>query len=167
MLQQGPLHQPCFTHNARVNKLAVLVMLHNALYISSPVLPCLQLGFWGSILNADVNGCVQGAAPEQAAAAGTSRPWDSNHEMQSHARAAKRQAAPYSTMSRTSAASSVEPFSDDDDVTILDTTEVKKLSPQPLMPLPEGQLPDALQLIVRHLHCRGLSQPSLQPKHSH
>ena len=44
-------------------------------------------------------------------------------------------------MSRTSVASSVEPFSDDDDVTILDTTEVKKLLPPPLQALPEGQQP--------------------------
>ena len=42
-------------------------------------------------------------------------------------------------MSRMSVASSIEPFSDDDDVTILDTTEVTKLSPQGLQPLPEGQ----------------------------
>jgi len=40
-------------------------------------------------------------------------------------------------MSHTSAGS-VEPFSDDDDVTILDTTEVKKLAPQPLQALPES-----------------------------
>ena len=36
---------------------------------------------------------------------------------------------------------SMEPFSDDDDITILDTTEVKKLSPGGLPPLPEAALP--------------------------
>ena len=36
---------------------------------------------------------------------------------------------------------SIEPFSDDDEVTILDTTEVKKLSPEGLQPLPEAALP--------------------------
>ena len=36
---------------------------------------------------------------------------------------------------------SIEPFSDDDDITILDTTEVKKLSPEGLQPLPEAALP--------------------------
>ena len=36
---------------------------------------------------------------------------------------------------------SIEPFSDDDEVTILDTTEVKKLSPEGLQPLLEVALP--------------------------
>ena len=54
---------------------------------------------------------------------------------------AKRRRAAFTSMSRASLASSIEPFSDDDDITILDTTEVKKLSPQGLQPLPEGQHP--------------------------
>ena len=103
------------------------------------------------------------ALPEQTPAPGNNHPWDSSHEMQSHAQAAKRQAAPYSTMSRTSVASSAEPFSDDDDVTILDTTEVKKLSPQPLMPLLEGQHPEALPQTASHRqHGQSMSQEAGQ-----
>ena len=56
-------------------------------------------------------------------------------------------------MSHTSAGS-VEPFSDDDDVTILDTTEVKKLAPQPLQALPESPQLD-------RSHCLPSSRPPL------
>ncbi len=62
-------------------------------------------------------------------------------------------------MSHTSAASSVEPFSDDDDVTILDTTEVKKLSPHILQVLPEGLQPEA----SGHFHTS--RRPVLNPNH--
>ncbi|KAA6424831.1 MAG: hypothetical protein FRX49_05005 [Trebouxia sp. A1-2] len=65
----------------------------------------------------------------------------------------KRRAGGYSTMSHTSAGS-VEAFSDDDDVTILDTTEVKKLAPQPLQALPE--LPQ-----LERSHCSASSRPPL------
>ena len=60
-------------------------------------------------------------------------------------------------MSHTSAASSVEPFSDDDDVTILDTTEVKKLAPQTLQVLPELAQPEP-----SWPSCGG---PAMQPPH--
>ena len=58
-------------------------------------------------------------------------------------------------------ASSIEPLSDDDDITILDTTEVKKLSHQGLQPLPEGQHPTtmlptgALENNVNPTHIKG------------
>ena len=70
-------------------------------------------------------------------------------------------------MSRASLVSSIGPFSDDDDITILDTTELEKLSPQGLQPLPEGQhitamLPSgALEKSVNPTHIKGPCEDDL------
>lgn len=74
----------------------------------------------------------------------TGGPGWNNRASRAQSEPAKHRPAGFSSMSRASLASSIEPFSDDDDITILDTTEVKKLSPQGLEPLPEGQHPTAM-----------------------
>ena len=69
---------------------------------------------------------------------------DAHEDTWAHAEArarsepAERRPANFCNVSMTE---SIEPFSDDDEVTILDTTEVKKLSPEGLQPLPEVALP--------------------------
>jgi len=76
-------------------------------------------------------------APSRDEIQGHSQPWGNSSPAQANDQPIKRRPGGYNTVSHTSAGS-VEPFSDDDDVTILDTTEVKKLAPQPLQALPES-----------------------------
>ncbi|DBA75888.1 TPA: hypothetical protein ACH3X1_010284 [Trebouxia sp. C0004] len=84
---------------------------------------------------------------------GHSQPWGNSRPAQAHEQPTKRRPGGYSTMSHTSAGS-LEPFSDDDDVTILDTTEVKKLAPQPLQALPESPQ-------LERSYCSASSRPPL------
>lgn len=61
-----------------------------------------------------------------------------HREARARSEPAERRPAHFCNVSLTE---SIEPFSDDDEVTILDTTEVKKLSPEGLPPLLEAALP--------------------------
>ena len=92
-------------------------------------------------------------APSRDSIQGYSQLWGNSSPAQAHDQPIKRRPGGFTTMSHTSAGS-VEPFSDDDDVTILDTTEVKKLAPQPLQALPESPQ-------LERSHCLPPSRPTL------
>ena len=104
---------------------------------------------WGAVL--------QAPSPEGVRSQG--QPYGSADEAQPPSHLAKRRPGEHIMMSHTSAASCVEPFSDDDDIAILDTTEGKKLAPQTLQVLPELPQPEPSQLSAT---CGG---PAMHPTH--